>query len=252
MRFSHLLLTRPLEQSLELQQALAPLGADIVVQPAFEYFRADIAADQAQDLQAISQASADDLLIFTSPRAVEFGLPQMPGGVLGRARVAAVGPATERALNVSGVRSGIRSGDDYTSEALLASIDREVTSTGSRRAFIFAAPGGRTALADGLRERGFGVHVLMVYRSEPAKLDREALKRLESASRVLSVWTSGNTMKGLSQRLPPAAWFRVCQGEWLVISARLERLARAYGPDKIHRSQGPGNAAIASALKSLS
>jgi hypothetical protein len=58
-------------------------------------------------------------------------------------------------------------------------------------------------------------------------------------------------MKALSHRLSPAAWFRVCQGEWLVISDRLERLARAFGPAGIHLAQGPGNAAIASAIRNM-
>ena len=58
-------------------------------------------------------------------------------------------------------------------------------------------------------------------------------------------------MKALSQRLPPASWFRICQGEWLVISDRLQRLARAYGPANVHLAGGPGNPAILAAIRSL-
>jgi len=78
------------------------------------------------------------------------------------------------------------------------------------------------------------------------------LAALQDASGVLSIWTSGNAMKALSQRLPPATWFQLCQGDWLVISERLKRLARAYGPARIHVASGPGNADLLSSIRGLS
>ena len=83
------------------------------------------------------------------------------------------------------------------------------------------------------------------------RTDYAALDRLERANGILSVWTSANAMNALSQRLPPATWFRVCQGDWLVISDRLRRLARAYGPPRIHLAGGPGNDAIVTAVRAL-
>jgi uroporphyrinogen-III synthase len=239
-----------MEQSLELRQMLSPLELDVVVQPAFDFISADARSAQPEDFAALVSAEPGDLLIFTSPRAVHFGLEQIPANIPARARVAAIGPATAQSLAEAGVRVGIRAQGGYTSEDLLAEIDRELRPAGSR-AFILLAPGGRMELANGLRERGCDVRLVHVYQSQPSQLDRAALARLESADRVLSVWTSGNTMKALSHRLSPAAWFRVCQGEWLVISDRLERLARAFGPAGIHLAHGPGNAAIASAIRNI-
>jgi len=63
------------------------------------------------------------------------------------------------------------------------------------------------------------------------------------------VWTSGNAIKALSQRLQPATWFQICGGEWLVISSRLKRLARAYGPTQIHLSPGPTNSELFRAIR---
>ena len=91
----------------------------------------------------------------------------------------------------------------------------------------------------------------MVYKPEPAVLDKQALKALGDASGVLCTWTSANAMKALSQRLPPATWFQLCQGDWLVISKRLKRLARAYGPERIHLASGPRNADLLSAIRRL-
>jgi uroporphyrinogen-III synthase len=114
-----------------------------------------------------------------------------------------------------------------------------------------AAPGGREALLEGLSAAGWRVGTLMVYRAEPAPLDAVALAELETATGVLSVWTSGNAMQALSRRLPPTAWSRLCRGEWVVISERLRRLAGAYGPGRIHLAGGPGNDALLAAIRSL-
>jgi len=249
--FTHALITRPQPQGDELAALLAPLGIECVAQPAFEYVPVDASAGQPDACAALKTAGPDDLVLFTSPRAVSHGLPQIPAASLGRARVGALGPATAQALQAAGIRVSLRAAQGYTSEALLETLSGEsVPATGSS-AFIIAAPGGRTTLAESLEAQGRAVHTLMVYRAEPAMIDRAALDRLESAEGTLSIWTSANAMNALSQRLPPAAWFRICQGDWLVISDRLRRLARAYGPPRIHLAGGPGNDAIVIAVRAL-
>jgi len=119
------------------------------------------------------------------------------------------------------------------------------------RAFIIAAPGGRKKLLDGLARQGWKARLIKVYKPEPADLDKEGLKALKEAAGVLSVWTSANAMKGLSQRLPPATWFQLCQGDWLVISERLKRLSRAYGPARTHLCTGPGNIDLFNAIRAM-
>ena len=251
MAFSHALITRPRPQGAELAALLAPLGIECVVQPAFEYQRVDAESAQPEACSALQKAGPRDLVLFTSPRAVSHGLPQLPASSLVRARVGAIGPATAQALEAAGIRVSLRPASGYTSEALLETLVAESAPAAASSAFIIAAPGGRTTLADALQEQGRSVHTVMVYRAEPAGIDRDALGRLDSAGSLLSIWTSANAMNALSQRLPPATWFRVCQGDWLVISDRLLRLARAYGPPRIHRAGGPGNDAISTAVRSL-
>ena len=253
MKYSHVFITRPRRESEELSALLTPLGLQCVVQPAFTY--APLAAESLQKelFAELSKAGSDDLLIFTSPRAVAYGLSQMPDGLLFQARVAAIGPATAKALETAGIQLDVRPREAYTSEALLQTLDGDgfLKPIGRSRSFIIAAPGGRRKLFEGLESRGWKPGMVMVYESEPAKLDKPGLKSLQEATGVLCVWTSANAMKALSQRLPPAAWFCLCQGEWLVISERLKRLARAYGPARIHLSHGPGNADLLSAIRGL-
>lgn len=247
MHFGLFFISRPRPEADELAAMLAPLGVPAVVQPAFDYCAVDARASDPEGYARLEACPAGALVVFTSPRAVRHGLPQLPRALLRRQRVAAIGPATAAALAAAGVPAAVAAGDGYTSEALLESL--AVAPPGD--AFIVAAPGGRQALLDGLSAMGWRAGMLMVYRAEPAELNRSAVAALGSAAAVLAVWTSGNAMLALSQRLPPAAWSRLCEGEWLVISGRLARLARAYGPRRVHLAGGPGNDALLAAVRSL-
>jgi uroporphyrinogen-III synthase len=253
MRFSHVFISRPHREAEELAAMLAQLGLQAIMQPAFDYAPLDARAGDPTTFAELESATAMDLVVFTSPRAVTHGLAQLPRELLLRLRVAAIGPATAGALTAAGVRVGTTSPQGYTSEALLEVMAAEAAAAPGRhnRAFVLAAPDGRMALVEGLAKLGWRAKMLMVYRSEPAALDPSELALLDEADGVLSVWTSGNAMNTLSQRLPPAAWFRLCQGEWLVISERLARLARAFGPKRVHLAGGPGNGAIVAAIRGL-
>ncbi len=253
MNFTHVFISRPRQQAEELAAMVEGLGLQAVIQPAFSYFPVDARASQGEVFDEMDRAGTAALLIFTSPRSVTHGLSQLPASLLWNARVAAIGPATARALSEAGVRVGVTPARGYTSEALLDALSVEDTSkvAGGPFAFIIAAAGGREKLSESLDENGWRVRLLRVYRPEPAELDKPALKELSEASGILSVWTSANAMKALSQRLPPAVWFQLCQGDWLVISERLRRLARAYGPERIHLATGPGNADLLSAVRNL-
>jgi uroporphyrinogen-III synthase len=253
MKFSHVFISRPRREAEELAAMLAPLGLQTVVQPAFDYVALDAYKADPETCAELESSAAGDVVVFTSPRAVTHGLSQLPRETLLRLKIAAIGPATTSALAAAGIPVAIASAEGFTSEDLLASLADQSASGSGRpgKAFVLAAPGGRQALVEGLRKQGWQARTLMVYQSEPVALDQDALAMLEDVAGLLAVWTSGNAMNALSQRLPPAAWFRICQGEWLVISERLRRLARAYGPPRIHLASGPDNGAILAAIRSL-
>lgn len=243
MRFSHVFVTRPQLESEELAAMLAPLGLQVVVQSAFDFRRRDVASEQPEVLADLEGDKAPHLLIFTSTRAVEFGLEQLPHELLRKQKIAAIGPSTANALSAAGVFVNVRPASGFTSEALLDSLEKDSSGiiSSQKSAVILAAPGGRRKMEEGLVGMDWAVQTLMVYSRANAELDQQALEGLKGAEGILSVWTSGNTMKALSQRLQPAIWFQICSGEWLVISNRLMRLARAYGPTQIHLSPSPTN-----------
>ncbi len=251
MRFSHVFVTRPRQESEELEAMLAPLDLQVVVQPAFDFSRRDAASEQPEVLADLEDDKAPHLLIFTSPRAVKFSLAQLPHELIKKQKIAAIGPSTANALSAAGVFVNVRPASGFTSEALLDSLEKDSSGfiSPQKSAVILAAPGGRRKMEEGLVGLDWTVQILMVYNRENAELDKQALESLKRAGSILSVWTSGNAMKSLSQRLQPATWFQICGGEWLVISDRLKRLARAYAPTRIHLSPGPTNSELFRAIR---
>ena len=245
-RFPKVLITRPQAEAERLGSRLEAMGIRHIIQPAQEFGPRQLSAEELDELRRLRSP----LLIFTSPRAVDFGLARLSSEVLSTARLAAIGPATAKALVAAGKRVDIQPDAGYTSEALLESPALADASAG-REALILGAPGGREMLVNHLTERGWNARHLWVYERQPAAIRPQALEAITEARSLLTVFTSGDAMKSLSQRLPPAVWFAVCRGEWLVISERLRRLARAFGPSVVHLSSGPQNADLATAIRSL-
>lgn len=246
-RVSHVLITRPWADAEQLARLLANIGVEAIVQPAQSFEPRSVGSAELSGLAGLAPPL---LMIFTSPRAVEFGLPQLPGELLGSARIAAIGPATAQALAAAGRPSDIQAETGYTSEALLEALAAGPGGAGGN-AVVLCAPGGRELLVEKLAELGWAARPLWVYERQAAEIRPEAVEAIERADRLLTVFTSADAMNSLSQRLRPAAWFAVCRGEWLVVSERLQRLARAFGPAAIHVSAGPRNADLTTAIRSI-
>lgn len=253
MAFSHILITRPRENGAELAELLASQTAEVVTLPAYEFRLSTPFPDLLDQLETASAGAGRPLVIFTSPRAVEHGLGQLPEGVPQRSQVAAIGPTTARLLEEAGVEVALQARQGHTSEDLLEVIPGcgGDAPEGGREAFILTAPGGRTALAEGLERKGYRPHLLLVYERKPAGLDADAIRALGQADSVLSVWTSADSIRSLSQRLPAACWNRLCAGEWIVISERLARVARSFHPARVHVAAGPTNEDLADTIRSV-
>jgi uroporphyrinogen-III synthase len=260
--YSHVLITRPLPEANDLSARLTPLmnslGMKSLVQPAQTFTRLPLGEEEKFELRDISEPGESpglvpELIIFSSPRAVEFGLEQIPSECLRRFTLAAMGPATASSLAKAGYRVDVNAEGPHDSEAMLAALLNRFGKTGieGAMAYVVAAEGGRKDLSNWLKDRGCRVRFLFVYARGQAELDDSVMSEILVSTRVLTVWTSGNAINTLSQKMPPAAWFKLCQGEWLVISKRLQRLARAFRPAAIHLSAGPSNDELVAAVRNL-
>lgn len=222
-------------------------GIEAIIQPAQEFRSRELTESELGEIAAMSSPF---LLVFTSPRSVEYGLPQLPAAVTAGARYAAIGPTTARALAAAGRPVSVQPQQGYTSESLLTELARGPVEDGAS-ALVICAPGGREVLVERLTESGWNTRNAWVYERLPVEIRSEALDSIKNADRLLTVFTSGEAMNAMSQRLPPSAWYAVCLGDWLVISERLQRLARAFGPADVHLAKGPGNADLVTAIRSI-
>ncbi len=150
---THVLVTRPEEAAQQLAGQLDALGLIPVVMPFYTF---TVRRPDVDVSLVLSEAKTRRLAVFTSPRAVEFGIPFMPAqGQWAGLQVAVVGSATRASLEASGVPVHIQATSGFTSEDLLKSPE---LSENPGVAVIFCAPEGRETIAEGLQRSGLEDH----------------------------------------------------------------------------------------------
>lgn len=183
------LVTRPAGQARALGDALRAAGFTPLCLPTLSIEPIDPAAA----LAALRAALPCDLAIFISANAVQHALPVIAaadGLPAGCRRVAAVGPASARALQAAGFSNVLMPAARFDSEGLLAL--PQLQHVAGRRVMIFRGHGGRTLLADTLAARGADVRAVACYRrvaaGDPAQLTawlkQGAIAALTAASRA--------------------------------------------------------------------
>lgn len=237
MGFTHVLITRPEAESRQLAALLQRTQLAPVIMAPYRFEMLDAGAELASAWSAAQRR----LAVFTSTRAVRFGLLQLPEEFLQQAEIAAIGPATAAALEQAGQPVSIVPEGRYTSESLLT---HPALARDPGRALIFAAPGGRELLQQGLEQLGWQVSMAFVYCRRPLAPDPDQVRVLLGAEGIVSVWTSENAMRSLAAELPAEAWQAICQGEGVVTSERLRQSLQELGLVQAHVSSGPDNESI--------
>ncbi|MFW5969200.1 MAG: uroporphyrinogen-III synthase [Halofilum sp. (in: g-proteobacteria)] len=147
-------MTRPRERAGALIDRLAALGARPVACPVIEI--------QPLPWSGAREAGRYDLVVFTSPAAVEHGSDGME--LRGTFGVAAVGPATAAALRERGFVVTVEPVGSNDSEGLLAHPAMAPERVSGRHVLIVRGEGGRGLLGGGLVARGAAVDYAEVYR----------------------------------------------------------------------------------------
>ena len=237
MLYSHVLITRPGPQATDLADAVSRMGMVPLQARVFQF----MPGFPGLDFNLAWKRGDRQLAIFSSTRAVEFGLRHLPAGFLEDTEIAAIGPATADALEAAGYTVSIIPENGYNSEALLG---HPALCENAGTAIIFAAPGGRQALFEGLQELGWHVSFAHVYRAVPLEAGEDIERAIAESSSLLSVWTSANALKQLFSSLGETARDKVSQGDFLVTSERLAEIAGDYSQARVYVTDGPGNEAI--------
>jgi uroporphyrinogen-III synthase len=215
--------TRPEQQAGPLCRLLEAQGAEVQRLPAISI----VEHPRRRETIAALKAQGDfDLIIFTSANAVRYGEP-----LLQQRRdltLAAIGPATARALNSAGYRISVAPAQGFTSEHLLEH-PRLKTLQGSR-VLLVKGEGGRDLLQQELTGRGAAVSIAAVYERRPAAPSAARLADIERAFAAGRLHAITATSLEVAQQVlalaPPAlrSWFE--RALWVAPS---ERVAAGIG-----------------------
>lgn len=196
------LLTRAQGQSMETATQLERFGANVVYCPAIEF----VEPDTWQPLDAAIDSLADyNWIIFTSANGVRFfvGRLQVRGLIvdsLEKLTVCAIGPATSRALEESGISASLVVRDSKAEGALVEIIDhvRKPRLEGLR----FLVPRAKVArefLPDKLRRLGARVDAVEAYQTIKPESDGVAIRKLLENRKIDAVtFTSSSTVSNFA------------------------------------------------------
>ena len=240
---THVLITRPREASLQLAKWLAALGFDPIVMPLYTFSARDPGIDLSD---VLGRQKGRKLAVFTSPRAVQFGVKLIPESLCSTMEFAAVGDATRKGLEESGQRVHLQAASGYTSEDLLAMPE---LAENPGNAVIFCAPGGRQALANGLTALGWKVTSALVYERLELQPSQRQIDEIVAAEKLLSVWTSVSALEAARKYLPRQAWDRILHAPVLVISARIKHHLQQLGASHVALAEGPDNAGLVQSIR---
>jgi uroporphyrinogen-III synthase len=232
---TEVLITRPATPANELAAQLRPHGLTPIVMPLYTFHALQPSPELAQ---AWSDNWTRRLAVFTSPRAVRFGSPHLPGAEKHGLEIAAIGNATRAGLEALGIGVQLQAQAGFTSEDLLAAPG---LATEPGLAVIFGAPGGRDTLALGLEALGWNVVQAMVYERLAVKPAAAQIEAIREARDLLTVWTSIAALELAREGLPVAAWDKVLSTPALVISQRIQHHLRRLGAGRVELADGPGN-----------
>ncbi len=220
------LVTRRPDQSAVLASGLAALGADVIEVPTLELAPPD---DPAPMARALDELDRYDWIAFTSANAVHAlgeALSRRGRALPGAGRLAVVGPSTAEVVHERlGRRSDLQPSADFRAEGLLLAFEGH--DLGGRRVLLPVSDKARATLAEGLRERGARVDVVVAYRTVTPADTGARLERALAQGIALVTLASPSAVDGLAGALGP----RVRGLPAAVIGPVTEQAARAAGLD---------------------
>lgn len=194
-----ILVTRSRSQASELVRGIEELGGE-----PYEFPVIDIVMPEGRDLagtdEALAQLERYDWVFFTSVNGVEYffsHLERLGKDVRGlhKARIAAVGPATQAALRQRGIAAEGLPGK-FQAEGLMEAYGHALQP--GQQVLLPRGDLARAWLPAALREQGLNVTEAVMYRTVPAgEADDELLKMLEKGRIHAVTFTSSSTVTNL-------------------------------------------------------
>lgn len=207
------LVPRAPERAAGLAAALRSAGARVLVGPAIERAPVEDRSPVDDAVTRLAQGAfawvvvtsvnaIDELVASAARRAVD--LPTAAR----RARWAAVGPATRRALEAAGVPVDLEPTENsarglVAAFSTLTPADHASTSRGSGAVLLPQGDLAARTMQDGLRDLGYDPHVVTVYRTVTHALAPEVVTAWRAGEVDAVVLTSGSVAREVARQLGP-------------------------------------------------
>jgi uroporphyrinogen III methyltransferase/synthase len=154
----------------------------------------------------VPELDSYDLVCFTSPNGVEALFERIDAGGLDtrafpsrtQTRIAAIGPATARALRTRGIQT-----DVMPTKAVGEALAEALGGVQVQRALVVRAREARDVVPDALRARGVEVDVLPVYETVVEALDEDQVAAIAGADFL--TFTSASTVRNFLDAVGGAA-----------------------------------------------
>lgn len=199
------LVTRAGSQAGELTERLEREGALVLECPTIRFEEPD---DWGAADRAIASIGSYDWVVFTSANGVRCFFERMERAGQGpraraRARIAAIGPATERALSDKGVRVDLMP-DESVAESLLEAMRDAGAAAHGAKVLIPRAQVAREVLPEALAQAGAEVDVAPVYRTSPEmSVPGAVAEALEDRRVDVVTFTSASTVRAFARLMAP-------------------------------------------------
>lgn len=240
-RECNILVTRPRHQADNLCRLIEQQGWNAIRFPTLEI----VAVEKNLIKLPFETIEQYQWLIFISVNAVNFALGTNDGKieVFRNIAIAAVGKATEKALQTAGLPVQLVPETHFNTEGLLAT--KEMNQVKGKSCLIVRGKGGREILANSLRERGAKVDYLEVYtREKPVCSDLRVIDMLEQNKLDAITITSGDALKNLWVMVGEQLQDKLVTVPLIVISNRIKGLAEKYKFKCIAVTENPEDTAI--------
>jgi uroporphyrinogen III methyltransferase/synthase len=187
-----IVITRDHRQSRELAEPLEALGAEVIALPVIEI---QAPADPAPLARAMAQLETYDWIIFTSVNGVRRFVSSLEDIRKLRAKIAAIGPATQAAVEALHLKADIVPAE-YVAESLLDALAGEDLK--GRRILLPRAAVARDVVPAELAKRGAIVDVAEAYRTEATAGLAERAREVLARKPHWITFTSSSTVKNFA------------------------------------------------------
>jgi len=244
-------ITRPKQQGLQLQQALAEVSISSICQPLFDY---QLSTSKENILDQISSLQPK-IIIFVSIAAVKYAdqALSLPQWLNNNQQVFAVGEKTQQALAQLGIQAICPTKQNSEGLLSLAQLSKQQLDLPPNKTniLIVRGDGGRELLADELKSRGANVQYLESYQRIWQQLSAQQLAIWRDKKINTIVITSNALLKRVVDLLGTTDnyWQNTCL--WIVASERISQTAQQLGLKNVINAHGADHQSIVTTLLNM-